>query len=90
MIRILSKLVEAIRQNINDSEGVSATQLRESYKANNDHQGMYDTYLMSRMPATYAAISRVLQEIPGDIDIKNRLGYWIWTWDWAMGGSRAI
>lgn len=73
MIRIPSKLVEAIRQNISDSEGVSAVQLRANYQANKDHQGMYDTYLMSRMPATYAAITRVLQEIPDDIEVKTVL-----------------
>ncbi len=34
---------------------------------------MYDTYLMSRMPATYAAISRVLEEISEDTQVKTVL-----------------
>ncbi|QOL19447.1 small ribosomal subunit Rsm22 family protein [Candidatus Bodocaedibacter vickermanii] len=73
MIRIPSKLVEAIRQNVSDSETVNAAQLRANYQSNKDHQGMYDTYLMSRMPATYAAISRVLQEIPLDANVETVL-----------------
>lgn len=73
MIHIPSKLVAAIRQNVSDSEEFSAVQLRENYQANKDHQGMYNTYLMSRMPATYAAITRVLQEIPEDNKVKTVL-----------------
>ena len=73
MIRIPPQLIEAIRQNVSDSKGFSAVQLRENYQANKDHQGMYDTYLMSRMPATYAAIARVLQEIPEDNEVKTVL-----------------
>ncbi|MDP3936244.1 MAG: small ribosomal subunit Rsm22 family protein [Alphaproteobacteria bacterium] len=73
MIHIPPKLVEAIRQNISDSEVLSADQLRKNYQANKDHQGMYDTYLMSRMPATYAAIARVLMEIPEDEGVKSVL-----------------
>lgn len=73
MIRIPLKLAEAIHQNIDISKGFNAMQLRESYQANKDHQGMYSTYLMSRMPATYAAITRVLQEIPEDVRISKVL-----------------
>jgi ribosomal protein RSM22 (predicted rRNA methylase) len=73
MIHIPSKLGEAIRQNIRNFEEATAIQLRENYSNNSDHQGMYDAYLMSRMPATYAAISRVLQEIPHDENVETVL-----------------
>lgn len=73
MIHIPTKLVEAIRQNVSQSEEFKASELRENYKANKDHQGLYDTYLMSRMPATYAAISRVLEEMPQDANVETVL-----------------
>jgi ribosomal protein RSM22 (predicted rRNA methylase) len=73
MIHSPAKLVEAIRQNVSQSEEFKASELRENYKANKDHQGLYDTYLMSRMPATYAAITRVLNEFPEDATIKTIL-----------------
>lgn len=50
-----------------------ALQLRENYQAHKDHGGMYDAYLMSRMPATYAAISRVLNELPQEENVKTVL-----------------
>lgn len=73
MIHIPQKLVTAIRQNISNSEDFSALQLRENYQANKDHQGMHNAYLMSRLPATYAAIMRVLMELPDDTNVKSVL-----------------
>lgn len=50
-----------------------AFELRTRYQENKNHKGLYDTYLMSRMPATYAAISRVLSGLPLDSNIKTVL-----------------
>ena len=54
MIKLPTQLVEAIRTNVSNSKPFSAVKLRENYQAFKNHEGMYDTYLMSRMPATYA------------------------------------
>jgi ribosomal protein RSM22 (predicted rRNA methylase) len=73
MIKLPTQLVEAIRKNVSNFKPSSAVKLRKNYQAFKNHEGMYDTYLMSRMPATYAAISRVLQEIPHDSNVKTVL-----------------
>lgn len=75
MIEIPKHLINAIEKNIckNPSPDAGALRLRESYQANQNHQALHDTYLMSRMPATYAAITRVLHELPEDATIKTIL-----------------
>lgn len=73
MIKLPKELIEAIRENVVEPKPLSAIKLRENYQASKNHQGMFDTYLMSRMPATYAAISKVLQEIPIDANIQSVL-----------------
>lgn len=73
MIHIPPKLVEALRENTKDFQRFNAIQLRENYQGNKDHGRMHDTYLMSRMPGTYAAIKRVLNEIPRNKIVKSVL-----------------
>lgn len=73
MIDSSKLLANAIANTVSGTPVAEALRLRENYQANKDHQGMYDTYLMSRMPATYAAIVRVLHEIPDDANVKTVL-----------------
>lgn len=73
MIEIPKRLSNAIEANVTRRPSAQASQLRESYQSNKDHQGMYDTYLMSRMPATYAAITRVFEEVPKEASINTVL-----------------
>jgi ribosomal protein RSM22 (predicted rRNA methylase) len=73
MIKLPTELVDAIRKNVDNSIQFKAAKLRENYRSQKNHEGMFDTYLMSRMPATYTAIYKVLGEIPLDANIKTVL-----------------
>lgn len=73
MIHFPKELVEAIQEIIDIPKGANASQLRENYQQHKNHEHLHNTYLMSRMPATYAAITRVLDEIPKDIEISTAL-----------------
>lgn len=73
MIKLPTELIDAIRKNVTYSTQFSALKLRENYQAQKNHEGMFDTYLKSRMPATYAAIYTVLKEIPQDAKVTSLL-----------------
>jgi ribosomal protein RSM22 (predicted rRNA methylase) len=73
MIYFPKALAEAIYKNIGNTQDFNVLKLRNNYQANIDHQQLHATYLASRMPATYAAILRVLQEISKDTSIKTIL-----------------
>lgn len=74
MIYLLKQLEYSIQKIISSSfHQQKAVELRTRYQENKNHKGLYDTYLMSRMPATYAAISRVLSDLPLDSNIKTVL-----------------
>jgi ribosomal protein RSM22 (predicted rRNA methylase) len=73
MIHIPPELIAAIHQHVESGRHVNAMQLREKYRESKNHEGLHGTYLMSRMPATYAAITKVLQELPTDSGIQSVL-----------------
>lgn len=72
MIYLPSSLTERIAA-FSQNGPSNATQLRNNYIQNSNHQNLHRTYLMSRMPATYAAIVAVLQQLPRDIAIQSVL-----------------
>jgi len=86
MIYFPKDLAEIIHQNIGSAKGLNAVRLRENYQKNKNHEELYSTYLLSRMPSTYAAITRVLQEIPADVEVLTALdiGSGPGTGLWAM------
>lgn len=73
MIRIPKNLVDAISNSADYLRKLNAMDLRTQYQENKDHQHLHHTYLMSRMPSTYAAILRILHEMPQGLKIGTVL-----------------
>lgn len=73
MIHLPQDLLDAIHNAFPRQPQQSALMLRTNYQNNHNHQSMHDTYILSRMPATYAAILNVLLEIPSQSPIKTVL-----------------
>lgn len=75
MINISEELLTAIHNNIKAAKkrNFNAVSLRDNYQANLDHQQLHEVYLLSRMPATYAAISQVFKEFPQGCQIESVL-----------------
>jgi ribosomal protein RSM22 (predicted rRNA methylase) len=56
---------------LDQNSSASASQLRELYQSNKSHQSLHSAYVLSRMPATYAAILSVLCLIQNSSSISS-------------------